>query len=192
MKIGIVSDIHADPVALRRALEDMPSTDVLLCPGDAVSEYRFCSETVEILQQARVLCIQGNHELVLFGGRNPAYLKKCQANFAADTLAFLATAPVSRDLELDGMTILLVHASPWEPYDEYIYPGSARLARFATLSHDLVCFGHTHVPLLHQAGQVTVVNPGSCSQPRDQDRRGAYAVFDTQTREATIHRFSLD
>jgi putative phosphoesterase len=192
MKIGIVSDIHADPVALRRALEDMPSTDVLLCPGDAVSEYRFCSETVEILQHARVLCIQGNHELVLFGGRNPAYLKKCQANFAADTLAFLATAPVSRDLEFDGTKILLVHASPWEPYDEYIYPGSARLARFATLSHDLVCFGHTHVPLLHQAGQVTVVNPGSCSQPRDQDRRGAYAVFDTQTREATIHRFSLD
>src|SRR5262249_44643262 len=74
MKIGIVSDIHADPKALRRALENMPSTDVLLCPGDAVSEYRFCPETVEILQQARVLCIQGNHELVLFGGRNPAYL----------------------------------------------------------------------------------------------------------------------
>ncbi|HJY79963.1 MAG TPA: metallophosphoesterase family protein [Candidatus Binatia bacterium] len=192
MKIGIVSDIHADPTALLRALEDMPSTDVLLCPGDAVSEYRFCPETVEILQQARVLCIQGNHELVLFGGRNPAYLKKCQANFAANTLDFLATAPVSRELEFDGTKILLVHASPWEPYDEYIYPGSVRLASFATLAHDLVCFGHTHVPLLHQAGQVTVVNPGSCSQPRDQDRRGAYAVFDTWTREATIHRFSLD
>ena len=55
MKIGIISDIHADPKALRRALEDMPSTDVLLCPGDAISEYRFCAETVELLQQARVL-----------------------------------------------------------------------------------------------------------------------------------------
>jgi putative phosphoesterase len=139
-----------------------------------------------------VLCIQGNHEVVLFGGRNPAYLKKCQASFAAAALDFLATAPVSRDLEFDGTAILLVHASPWEPYDEYIYPGSARLARFATLSCDLACFGHTHVPLIHRAGQVTVVNPGSCSQPRDQDRRGAYAVFDTRTREATIYRFSLD
>ena len=96
MKIGIVSDIHADPKALRRALEDMPSTDVLLCPGDAISEYRFCPETVELLQQARVLCIQGNHELVLFGGRNPAYLKKCQATFSTEALNFLATAPVSR------------------------------------------------------------------------------------------------
>lgn len=192
MKIGIVSDIHADPKALQRALADMPSVDALLCPGDAISEYRFCPETVEILQQAGVLCIQGNHEVVLFGGRNPAYLKKCQAAFPAAALDFLATAPLSRDLQLDGARVLLVHASPWEPYDEYIYPGSKQLARFATLPHDLVCFGHTHVPLVHQAGQVMVVNPGSCSQPRDNDRRGAYAIFDTHTREATIHRFSLE
>ena len=192
MRIGIISDIHADPRALRRALEEMPSTDVLLCPGDAVSEYRFCPETVEILQQAQVLCIQGNHEQVLFGGRNPTYLKKCQATFSAESLDFLATAPVSRDLQCNDVKVLLVHASPWEPYDEYIYPGSARLSRFATLSHDLVCFGHTHVPLIHRAGNVTIVNPGSCSQPRDQDRRGAYAIFDTYTREATIYRFSLE
>ena len=192
MKIGIVSDIHSDPRALRRALEDLPSTDVLLCPGDAISEYRFCPETVELLQRAKVLCIQGNHELVLFGGRNPAYLKKCQDSFTAATLDFLATAPVSRELQFDGTKVLLVHGSPWDPYDEYVYPGSARLARFAALSHDLVCLGHTHVPFIHRAGQVTVVNPGSCSQPRDQDRRGAYAVFNTYTREATIHRFSLD
>jgi len=192
MKIGIISDIHADPKALRRALEDMPSIDALLCPGDAISEYRFCPETVEILQQAHALCIQGNHELVLFGGRNPAYLKKCQEAFSAEALDFLATAPTSRELEFDGVKILLVHASPWEPYDEYIYPGSARLQHFANLSCDLVCFGHTHVPLIHKAGQVTVINPGSCSQPRDADRRGAYAVFDTSTREASIHRFTLE
>jgi putative phosphoesterase len=192
MKIGILSDIHADARALRRTLEDMPSTDVRLCPGDAISEYRFCAETVELLQKANVICIQGNHEVVLFGGRNPAYLKKCRETFTAESLDFLATAPLSQELEFDGAKVLLIHASPWEPYDEYIYPHSTRLTQFSALEHDLVCFGHTHVPFIHQAGQVLVVNPGSCSQPRDQDRRGAYAVFDTYTREATIHRFSLD
>ena len=103
MKIGLISDIHADARALRRALEDMPSTDVLLCPGDAVSEYRFCAETVELLQQANVICIQGNHEVVLFGGRNPAYLKKCRETFTTESLDFLATAPLSRKLEFDGV-----------------------------------------------------------------------------------------
>ena len=192
MKIGIISDIHADARALRRALEHMPSVDTYLCPGDAVSEYRFCADTVELLQQANVLCIQGNHEHVLFNGRNPAYLKKCRETFAPEALEFLATVPPSRELTFEETKLLLVHASPWEPYDEYIYPGSTRLARFATLPHDVVCFGHTHVPFVHQAGTVTVINPGSCSQPRDQDRRGAYALFDTDTREATIHRFSLE
>jgi putative phosphoesterase len=128
----------------------------------------------------------------LFGGRNPAYLTKCKENFAAEDLGFLSTAPVSRELTFDGANILLVHGSPWEPYDEYIYPGSTRLARFASLPHDFVCFGHTHIPLVHTAGTVTVLNPGSCSQPRDQDRRGSYAVFDTHTREATVYRFSLE
>ncbi|NOT54656.1 MAG: metallophosphoesterase family protein [Deltaproteobacteria bacterium] len=192
MKIGLVSDIHADARALRRALEHLPSVDAYLCPGDAVSEYRFCAETVEVLQQANVLCIQGNHEQVLFNGRNPAYLKKCRETFTPESLDFLATAPLSRELEFAGVKVLQIHASPWEPYDEYIYPGSPRLARFSTLPYDMVCFGHTHIPLIHQAGAVTIINPGSCSQPRDQDRRGSCALFDTETRETTIHRFSLE
>lgn len=191
MMIGIISDIHSDATALQRALEDMPSTDLLLCPGDAISEYRFCADTVALLQKAQVLCIQGNHEQVLFGGRNPAYLKKCQESFSQDSLDFLSHAPLTRELEYGGSKILMIHASPWEPYDEYIYPGSARLTQFASLSYDLVCFGHTHVPFVQRSGEVLVVNPGSPSQPRDRDKRGAYAIFDTDTKEALIHRFSL-
>ena len=38
---------------------------------------------------------QGNHEMVLFSGRNAAYLKKCQAEFASELLDVLATAPIS-------------------------------------------------------------------------------------------------
>ena len=82
MKIGIVSDIHAQPKALRHALEDMSSVDKVLCAGDVISDYRFCAETVELLQQAGVQCIQGNHEEGFFGGGNPDYLKKCQREFA--------------------------------------------------------------------------------------------------------------
>jgi predicted phosphodiesterase len=36
MKIGIVSDIHANPRALRRALEDMGSVDMYLCAGSPI------------------------------------------------------------------------------------------------------------------------------------------------------------
>jgi len=30
------------------------------------------------------------------------------------------------------------------------------------------------------------------SQPRDQDRRGAYAIIDTYLKEAAIHRFPFE
>lgn len=79
MHIGIVSDIHSDAEALSRVLKGMSAMDAILCPGDAVSEYEFCAETVALLADHGVHCIQGNHEAVLFGGRNPDYLESAVA-----------------------------------------------------------------------------------------------------------------
>jgi putative phosphoesterase len=192
VKIGILSDIHAEPKALRRVLADMPSVDRVLCAGDAVSEYQFCAETVQLLQQVNAQCIQGNHEMVLFSGRNAAYLRKCQAEFAPALLDALATAPTSLALEVAGAHLLMVHASPWNPFEEYILPHSPKLPRFAQLPYDFVILGHTHVPMVECVDRVTVINPGSCSQPRDQDRRGSYAILDLERREVALRRVRLD
>ena len=192
MKIAIISDIHAGIHALRRVLHDLPSVDHILCAGDAISEYHFCPDTVDLLQQAQAQCIQGNHEYVLFGGQNQAYLQKCQAQYSAEMLNVLAQAPSTLDLEVDGTKIFMVHASPWKPFEDYITPRSPALPRFATLPYDYVILGHTHVPMVEQAGTVTVINPGSCAQPRDQDARGSYAILDVERREVDIRRIRLD
>ena len=192
MKIGILSDIHAEPRALRRVLTDMPSVDRVLCAGDAVSEYQFCAETVQLLQHVNAQCIQGNHEMVLFRDRHAAYLKKCQAEFAPELLDALATAPISLELDIAGARLFMVHASPWNPFEEYILPRSPKLPRFAQLPYDFVILGHTHVPMVECVDRVTVINPGSCSQPRDQDRRGSYAILDLERREVELRRVRLD
>ncbi len=192
MKIGLISDIHAEPQALRRVLADMPSVDRVWCAGDAVSEYQFCAETVDLLQQVQAQCIQGNHEMVLFRDRHAAYLQRCQAEFAPAMLDVLAQAPVTLEYEEAGARLLMVHASPWKPFEGYVMPRSPHLARFATLPYDFVILGHTHVPMVEQAGHVTVINPGSCSQSRDNDRRGAYAVLDVESRVVTLYRVRLD
>ena len=188
MKIAVVSDIHADSKALKRVLDDMPSVDRVLCAGDAISEFQFCPETVDLLRQAGTQCIQGNHEHVLFGGRNPGYLRKCRAQYSPELLAILEEAPPTFELEAAGTRLLMVHATPWEPFSGYVYPNSPALPRIANLPYDFVVLGHTHIAMVEQAGAVTVVNPGSCSQPRDQDRCGSYAVLDLERREATIRR----
>jgi putative phosphoesterase len=192
VKIGIVSDIHAESQALRRVLADMPSVDHVLCAGDAVSEYQFCAETVHLLQQVKAQCVQGNHEMVLFSDGNAAYLKKCQAEFAPALLDALATAPIALELEVAGARLLMVHASPWKPFEDYIFPRSPKLPRFAKLPYDYVILGHTHVPMVEHVDRVTVINPGSCAQPRDQDRRGSYAILDLERREVELRRVRLD
>ncbi len=191
MKIAIVSDIHADAKALKRVFDDLPSVDRVLCAGDAVSEFRFCPDTVDLLRLANVQCIQGNHEHVLFE-HNPGYLKRCQAEYAPELLDMLAKAPTTFELEAAGARLLMVHATPWEPFAGYVHPGSGHLARIAKMDFEYVILGHTHVPMVEKAGNVTVINPGSCSQPRDQERRGSYAILDLATGEATIHRLRLD
>ena len=197
MKIALVSDIHANAVALRRVLDDLPSVDRILCAGDAISEYRFCPETVDQLRRANVQCIQGNHEHVLFE-RNPAYLAKCRAEYAPQLLDMLAEAPKSFELEAAGARLLMIHATPWDPFSGYIYPGSSHMRRVGKLPHDFVILGHTHVPMVEKvaraggAGTVTVINPGSCSEPRDGSRQGSYAILDLERREVTIRKLRLD
>lgn len=41
-----------------------------------------------------------------------------------------------------------------------------------------VFFGHTHVPFLEQASDITLLNPGSISQPRQEKKIPTYAVME--------------
>lgn len=43
---------------------------------------------------------------------------------------------------------------------------------------DLVMFGHTHKPYFHQTADITVLNPGSLSFPRQEGRRGSYMILE--------------
>lgn len=42
---------------------------------------------------------------------------------------------------------------------------------------DIVMFGHTHEPLIEKYPDVTVINPGSLSRPRQEGHRPAYIVM---------------
>ena len=62
MKIGIVSDIHANIRGFNLALEAMGDIDELLCLGDSIFEYQFSNEVVGLLKERGAYVIQGNHE----------------------------------------------------------------------------------------------------------------------------------
>lgn len=77
----------------------------------------------------------------------------------------------------------------------HLYGGSVGIPQMKSMARengaDIVMFGHTHIPMLEQEDGMTVLNPGSISQPRQDGRRPTYMVMtiedDGRTDYATIY-----
>ncbi|MEM1639871.1 MAG: metallophosphoesterase family protein, partial [Desulfurococcaceae archaeon] len=57
---------------------------------------------------------------------------------------------------------------------------------------DVVITGHTHIPLNMRIGNIWLLNPGSCGQPRDGDPRASYAVLDIENNLYEQRRIKYD
>ena len=186
VRLGIVSDIHSNAAGLQRALDLMGEIDELLCLGDCIFEYRFSNEVVALLRNRGALVIQGNHEEVFFSSAGVRARERDGLDSAL--LDYLAGQPSRRLLRFGNKTVLMVHSTPWEPRGEYVYPHSARLARFAEADADFVLYGHTHAQVVRRLGRVLVINPGSAGDARDHgnNRQLSCAVLDTATDEVRM------
>jgi putative phosphoesterase len=189
LKIGIVSDIHCNIAGLDRALEEMGDVDELICAGDAIYQFRFSNEVVERLRERGARLVLGNHEDTFLG--RDGVRARAASWIHADALAYLAEQPYSLTIAASGKRIVVVHASPWEPYNEYIYPNSPSLRRFVEFDAEIVILGHTHYQMAERVGRTLVINPGSAGEPRDprNDFQLSFAVLDTESDEVRFGSF---
>jgi len=97
-----------------------------------------------------------------------------------DGVRALATWPVARAVEYEGLRALLVHGAPDDPLEGYVYP-DADLSDWDALPYDAVFMGHTHRPFARRVGTVLVANVGSVGLPRDAGGLASFAVLDTAT-----------
>lgn len=191
MLIGITADVHCNAAALNQALGELEgSVDLVLLAGDAVLQYRFSNEVIELVADHGVEYIAGNHELALLGPDGERARSGPEVRPA--NLQVMAAAPKRWERTVGGRRLLMVHASPFPPYSDYLYPGSPELARCADVDADILVLGHTHVPMAVRVGSTLVVNPGSLGQGGEPDHPGmvSYAVLDTDSEEVTIRRFA--
>lgn len=185
MRIGLLSDAHCNGAALALALDRLAGrVDRILFAGDAVYEYRFSNEVVELLRRYEVASVLGNHEVGILGPQGRRALSATTVR--PHNVGFLRALPSQLEVNLNGSRVLMVHGSPWNPYHEYVYAGTPALARFATVDADYVVLGHTHVPMAERVGRVLVVNPGSIGESRSGAREVSYAILDTRSGEVAF------
>ena len=212
MRVGLLSDIHANLVALEAVLAALGKVDALWVTGDTVGYGPDPGDTLALLRERRALLVQGNHDRAVATGEGLEFFHDRAADAAQlhqrwlssedrDALAALPLTTVA-----DGFT--LCHGSLRDPLWEYITTPQAALATLRLAQTDYCCNGHTHIPALftmmgdvgvvvrpgpetsYQLQRRTLINPGSVGQPRDGDPRAAYAVIDTEAGTATFYRAS--
>lgn len=180
MRIALISDLHANEVALRAVLADVDRVgcDEVICLGDVATLGPQPNAVIQLLRERTTRRILGNHDDFML---NPKLIHSytevpvvvdsvewCRARLSEDEVAFLRT--FSPNLEVDlggGATLVLYHGTlrshmedllattPSEEVDEMLQ------GRRGTI----MAGGHTHLQMVRQHNGILIVNPGSVGLP---------------------------
>jgi predicted phosphodiesterase len=215
MRYAYFGDIHGNLPALNAVLDDIgrQKVDELVCMGDIVG---YGADPVACLEKVRdmgCLCLIGNHD--------HAALEKLDIEFF-NIYAKQAAIWTRTQLKAEHKDYLaslgfvehhnefvMVHGSLHVPemFNYIQSPYDAEMS-FAEMDVRLMFNGHTHIPItffntdpltytmdeeiLLNPDVKTIVNVGSVGQPRDEDPRAAYAIFDNEEKKVTIKRIDYD
>jgi diadenosine tetraphosphatase ApaH/serine/threonine PP2A family protein phosphatase len=218
MAILIVSDVHANLVALEAVLRAAGEYDDIWNLGDIVGygpRPRECVDRMRGLEPGASLT--GNHDWAAIGR-----LTLDEFNPVARFATYWTTAHLSADhmTYLEGLPNrvitdewMLVHGSPRHPIWEYVYTTRVAKQNFEFFDSPICFLGHTHIqlfiseemavrgaaPIQPTDGQVLdvssgryIVNPGSVGQPRDSNPHAAFALFDPEGGTVTFRRTKYD
>ena len=200
MKIGLLSDAHGNPAGLELCLAVLKAqgAERIFFLGDAVGYLPNWGPVLSMLREHGVTCIRGNHDHHVLKAplredakdayqHLPSYLETIQPY-----TDWMASWPESIILELDGTRLMLVHASPQDPLNGYVYPWTDVAGISWPEGVDVIAMGHTHRPMVRMHKGRLLLNPGSCGLPRDVGHLASCAMLDTRTREAVVFRVPFD
>lgn len=217
MRVLIISDIHANLVALETVLEDAKGTyESVWCMGDVVGygpDPNECAALVRSLPN--LTCLTGNHDKAAIGEIDITAFNLdarqaigwTQQTLTPETREYLVSRPESVIHE----QYTLAHASPRQPVWEYILDRHTAKVNFDHFRTPYCIVGHTHIPIMYLQGEEEVVecrpnydeilafgperliiNPGSVGQPRDSNPDAAYALLDTDKNHWEYRRVPYD
>ena len=215
MRVAVLSDIHANLVALDAVLATVGSVDAVWHLGDVVGYGPDPDGVVERLAGLKAVGVAGNHDLAALGGDqiawfNPdarAAMEWTRGRISAPTRAWLADQPPRHRVA----EYSLVHGSERDPVWEYVTSVPVARANLAVLKTRFGLHGHTHLPMAwaERDGRVEAIapgpnstfqlnvdrallNPGSVGQPRDGDPTAGYLVLDDDAGLCTWRRVAYD
>ena len=212
-RIALITDVHANVPALDAALAEIErlGVDNIYCGGDLVGYGPHPNEVCSTIEERAIPTIYGNYDYAIARDLHDcgcAYVTQHDraigqlsvewtlANTNQPAKDFMRELPFDLRFELGGKRVRLVHGSP-RKVNEYLFEDkpARTFDRIAALADcDVLVFGHTHKPWVHEYGGVLFVNCGAVGKPRDGDARGSFALLEDSGDgvSVTIERAAYD
>jgi len=218
LKYAIFGDIHGNFDALQSSIEHMREAEAekFVCVGDVVGYGAQPGECVQAVKELTESVIAGNHEYAVCGKMGleffNAYAKEAiewtQKQLSEDDLAYLRDLPLVQRVDSFTIAHSTLHAPEAFGYIETLYSAHMSLS----FLDDQVCFvGHSHIPItfvldLDQKtltytmdeevrlapNHKALVNVGSVGQPRDENPRASYVIYDPEEGLVQVRRVEYD
>ena len=208
MKYAIISDIHANLEALKKAMSIIEGkyVDDVVCLGDVVGYGANPNECVDLVRRVCSTVVLGNHDAAALDPAgphdfNPIAQKAIEwtaDQLTAESRSFLSSLPMEEKKE----NILLVHSSPASPeLWDYVINADDAVAAIHHFEEKICFIGHTHVPGIFsphgRAKSISgkeqhLVNVGSVGQPRDGNPMLAFGIFDSTAWDYELIRSEYD
>jgi putative phosphoesterase len=219
MRVALISDIHANFVALRTVLADIEKqrVDQIVCLGDVAAGGPQPCEVIQRVHDLRCPVVRGNTDAWFLvpqtydpdsekERRLMALREWAIQQFAPADIEFMRAFQPRVELRLEnGKTLLGFHGSPQaDTHVIWATTPDDELARLlGDYSATVMAGGHTHVQLLRRLRDMLVVNPGSVGLPveagatREQNRRvpwSEYAIVESRGENLAVEfrRVPLD
>ena len=215
MTYAILSDVHANVVALEAALADARSCGVgrVICLGDVVGYGPEPEKSIRLVSQSAAATVAGNHDDAVSGRLDPADFIDLAADAVArhrdaissGSLAWLRRLPYTF---AEGR-FACAHGDFTEPTAfNYVTDEDGAAANFAARTEQLLFVGHSHEPgmfltgasgkvyrleptdFVLEDGKRYIVNPGSVGYPRTNDGvcESTYALYDDSSGTVVFRR----
>ena len=216
MRYIILSDIHGNLQALEAVIESFPGGEkpVVVCAGDVVGYGADPDRCIESVISLSAMTVLGNHDAAVTGACNAhnfnRYAREAvfwtRKHISEEGRGYLESLP----LILKEGPLTLVHGTLHEAERfRYMLTGADAMHTFEALNTKICFVGHSHIPgvFKFENGKALrlfkkevglekesryIVNVGSVGQPRDNDSRACYCIYDTGQEKIELKRVEYD
>lgn len=98
----------------------------------------------------------------------------CQLAMVMGNNDFFSNLEREIEMELGAYRILLTHGH----YYNVSLGVEGLRSEASARGFNMIMYGHTHRPFLEETKDLTIINPGSLSYPRQEGRRPSYAIME--------------